>query len=138
MANKNFIPSDDESQFEVGVRAPEGSSLESTRVIMESIATRVRKLDGVAATVLTIGDDQQLTRNLGTVYVKLVPVAEREETQFDIMARVRDRGPAPVRLAQASRSSRTGLALPRRTERGDHVLGGRPRPRPPRGVRLHA
>src|SRR3990172_6589561 len=89
VANKNFIPSDDESQFEVGVRAPEGSSLESTRVIMESIASRVRELEGVAATVLTIGDDQQLTRNLGTVYVKLVPVSEREETQFEVMARVR-------------------------------------------------
>ena len=89
MANKNFIPSDDESQFEIGVRAPEGSSLESTRVIMESIASRVRELDGVAATVLTIGDDQQLTRNLGTIYVKLVPVSERDETQFDVMARVR-------------------------------------------------
>jgi len=90
VANKNFIPSDDESQFEVVVRAPEGSSLDSTRVIMESIASRVRELEGVAATVLTIGDDQQLTRNLGTVYVKLVPVAEREETQFDVMARVRE------------------------------------------------
>ena len=30
VANKNFLPRDDESQFEVLVRAPEGSSLEST------------------------------------------------------------------------------------------------------------
>jgi HAE1 family hydrophobic/amphiphilic exporter-1 len=89
-ANKNFIPSDDESQFEVIVRAPEGSSLESTRVIMESIASRVRRLPGVTATLLTIGDDQQLTRNLGSIYVKLVPVSEREETQFEVMARVRE------------------------------------------------
>jgi HAE1 family hydrophobic/amphiphilic exporter-1 len=89
VANKNFIPSDDESQFEVVVRAPEGSSLQSTRVIMESIASRVRELDGVAATLLTIGDDQQRTRNLGSIYVKLVPVSERDETQFEIMARVR-------------------------------------------------
>jgi HAE1 family hydrophobic/amphiphilic exporter-1 len=90
VANKNFIPSDDESQFEVVVRAPEGSSLQSTRVIMESIASRVRELDGVAATLLTIGDDQQRTRNLGSIYVKLVPVSERDETQFEIMARVRE------------------------------------------------
>ncbi len=88
-ANKNFLPSDDESQFEVIVRAPEGSSLESTRVIMESIATRVREIPGVGATLLTIGDDQQRTRNLGTIYVKLVPVSEREKDQFAIMARVR-------------------------------------------------
>jgi HAE1 family hydrophobic/amphiphilic exporter-1 len=88
-ANKNFIPSDDESQFEVIVRAPEGSSLETTEVIMESIATRVRQIPGVAATLLTIGDDQQRSRNVGTVYVKLLSVSERTESQFDIMARVR-------------------------------------------------
>ncbi|HEY7819533.1 MAG TPA: efflux RND transporter permease subunit, partial [Vicinamibacteria bacterium] len=91
VANKNFIPSDDESQFEVVVRAPEGSSLETTRVIMESIATRVRELPGVAATLLTIGDDQQLTRNLGNIYVKLTPVEERDLNQFEIMARVREK-----------------------------------------------
>jgi HAE1 family hydrophobic/amphiphilic exporter-1 len=88
-ANKNFIPSDDESQFEVIVRAPEGSSLETTEVIMESIATRVRTIHGVSATLLTIGDDQQRSRNVGSVYVKLLPVSEREEDQFAIMARVR-------------------------------------------------
>ena len=38
VANKNFLPLDDESQFEVLVRAPEGSSLESTKTILESIA----------------------------------------------------------------------------------------------------
>ncbi|MGH9336461.1 MAG: efflux RND transporter permease subunit, partial [Vicinamibacteria bacterium] len=90
IANKNFIPSDDESQFEVTVRAPEGSSLETTEVIMESIAKRVRAISGVESTLLTIGDDQQRTRNLGSIYVKLLPVSEREESQFDLMARVRN------------------------------------------------
>jgi HAE1 family hydrophobic/amphiphilic exporter-1 len=88
-ANKNFIPSDDESQFEVTVRAPEGSSLESTRVILESIGARVRELPEVEATLLTIGDDPQRTRNLGVIYVKLVPVGERERNQFAVMAQIR-------------------------------------------------
>jgi HAE1 family hydrophobic/amphiphilic exporter-1 len=89
LANKNFLPNDDESQFEVNVRAPEGSSLETTRVIMESIGSRVRELPGVTATLLTIGDDVQRTRNLGNIYVKLAPVSEREDDQFALMARVR-------------------------------------------------
>ena len=89
MVNKNFLPTDDESQFQVQVRTPEGSSLETTQTIMESIATRVRALPGVRTTVMTIGDDPQVTQNLGTVYVGLVPVKERKIDQFALMAKVR-------------------------------------------------
>jgi multidrug efflux pump subunit AcrB len=87
--NKNFLPTDDESQFQVVVRAPEGSSLSTTQTIMESIAARVRQLPGVEATVMTIGDDPQVTQNLGTVFVKLLPVSERSIDQFALMGKVR-------------------------------------------------
>jgi len=42
------LPQDDESQFQVQARAPEGASLETTQTIMESIASRVRALRGSA------------------------------------------------------------------------------------------
>ncbi|HYM63007.1 MAG TPA: efflux RND transporter permease subunit [Thermoanaerobaculia bacterium] len=87
--NKNFLPNDDESQFQVVSRAPEGSSLETTKTITESIATRVRALPGVDTTVVTVGDDPQVTQNLGTVYVKLLPVDKRKDDQFALMDRVR-------------------------------------------------
>ncbi len=87
--NKNVLPQDDESQFQVTARAAEGASLDTTLTIMESIATRVRKLPEVETTVVTIGDDPQVTQNLGTVYVKLVPVNKRKRDQFAIMADVR-------------------------------------------------
>ncbi len=32
VANKNFLPQDDQSEFEINIRAPEGTSLESTEV----------------------------------------------------------------------------------------------------------
>jgi HAE1 family hydrophobic/amphiphilic exporter-1 len=89
MANKNFLPNDDESQFDVIVRAPEGASLESTRTILESVGARIRRLPGVMATLLTIGDDQQRTQNRGSVFVKLVPPGERKADQFAIMSRIR-------------------------------------------------
>jgi len=72
------------------VRAPEGSSLETTQTIMESIAARVRHLPEVDTTVVTIGDDPQVTQNLGTVYIQLVPVGKRNRSQFAIMADIRD------------------------------------------------
>ncbi|MCU0235098.1 MAG: efflux RND transporter permease subunit, partial [Thermoanaerobaculales bacterium] len=89
VANKNFLPLDDESQFEVNVRAPEGSSLESTQTILDSIGRRVRELDEVQYTLLTIGADAQNTLNLGSVFVKLKPVGERKESQFAVMDRIR-------------------------------------------------
>ena len=89
IANKNFLPRDDESQFEVIVRAPEGSSLESTQTIMNSIGSRVREIPGVHYTLLTIGDDPQNTHNRGALYVKLAPVSERAEDQFAIMDTIR-------------------------------------------------
>src|SRR5207244_10383645 len=86
----NFRPQDDESQFQVQARAPEGSSLETTQTIMESIANKVRALPEVETTVVTIGDDPQVTQNLGTVYVKLVKVDKRKRDQFAVMADVRN------------------------------------------------
>jgi len=88
--NKNFLPQDDESQFQVTVRAPEGSSLQTTQTIMESIAARIRKMPEIETTVVTIGDDPQVTQNLGGVYVRLKPVDKRKRDQFAIMADVRN------------------------------------------------
>src|SRR5438067_6570997 len=87
--NKNFLPQDDESQFQVQARAPEGSSLQTTSTIMESIATRIRRIPEVQFTMVTIGDDPQVTQNLGTVFVKLKPVEKRKRDQFTVMADVR-------------------------------------------------
>jgi HAE1 family hydrophobic/amphiphilic exporter-1 len=87
--NKNFLPQDDESQFEVQVRVPEGASLSTTDTISGSIASRIRKLKGVEATLVTIGDDPQRSKNLGVIYVKLAPVDKRKKDQYQIMDQVR-------------------------------------------------
>ena len=90
--DKNFLPNDDEAQFQVVVRAPEGANLETTKAILESIAAQVRKIEGVVTTVVTIGDDPQRTLNLGSVYVQLTPPEERKgdgTDQFALMDRVR-------------------------------------------------
>jgi hydrophobic/amphiphilic exporter-1 (mainly G- bacteria), HAE1 family len=89
IVNKNFLPQDDESQFEVQVRAPEGASLRSTQTIAGSIAARIRQMPGVDHTVLTIGDDSQRSKNLGVIYVALKPVKKRKLDQFAIMAKIR-------------------------------------------------
>ena len=89
-ANKNFLPSDDQAEFEVGLRAPEGTSLEATEIIANRIANRVQKMPGVSYTLVSIADDPAHTQNVGTIYVRLTPVHERDRDQFQIMNAVRD------------------------------------------------
>ncbi|MDE2125510.1 MAG: efflux RND transporter permease subunit [Armatimonadetes bacterium] len=87
---KNFLPEDDQSQFQIFARAPEGATLAATARMAEAIAADVRKLPGVAYTVMSIGDSSQRTVNLASIYVKLVDIDKRPNlTQEDVMIRAR-------------------------------------------------
>ncbi len=86
---KNFLPVDDQSQFELNVRAPEGHTLSATSVLAERIATDIRKLPGVTDTLTTIGGGQQEQVNVASIYVKLAPIEERSIAQQDLMVRTR-------------------------------------------------
>jgi len=88
--NQNFLPEDDESQFDVIVRAPEGWTLESTERLANQMGLEIRRLPGVQHTVITVGDDAQRTPNRFTLFVKLTDVNERTLSQHTLMARVRD------------------------------------------------
>jgi HAE1 family hydrophobic/amphiphilic exporter-1 len=90
IANKNFLPFDDQSEFEINLRAPEGTSLESTDLITNRIANAVRAgVPEVAYTLVTIAGDPSKTRNVGNVYVRLRPIEERRRDQFTVMGLVR-------------------------------------------------
>jgi HAE1 family hydrophobic/amphiphilic exporter-1 len=86
---KNFLPVDDQAQFEINVRAPEGSTLSSTSALAERMAADVRKLPGVTDTLVTIGSGQQQIVNLATIYVKMAPIEERHVSQQELMTRAR-------------------------------------------------
>lgn len=86
---KNFLPVDDQSQFEINVRAPEGSTLAKTSTLAERISADIRKLPGVTDTLTTIGGGQQEQVNVASIYVKMQPLDERKVTQSDLMVRVR-------------------------------------------------
>lgn len=86
---KNFLPVDDQSQFEINVRAPEGYTLAATSALSEHIAEDVRKLPGVTDTLTTIGAGQQQQVNVASIYVKLAAIGERKESQNDLMLRAR-------------------------------------------------
>jgi HAE1 family hydrophobic/amphiphilic exporter-1 len=87
---KNFLPVDDQSQFEVTVRAPEGSSIGATSQVFERIAAEIRNLPGVTDTLATVGGGQQQVVNSGSIYVKLADIKDRAKTQEMLMADTRD------------------------------------------------
>jgi len=87
----NFFPVDDQSEFEVTVRAPEGTSLSKTLDIAERVSAGVRNLNYVDYTLTTIGDDQQRTQNQAKIYVKLADLDKRPISQFVVMGQVRDK-----------------------------------------------
>ncbi len=90
IANKNFLPNDDQAEFEINLRAPEGTSLEATEVITNRIANAIRAgVPEVSYTLVTIGADPSRTRNLSSIYVRLTSIDQRTRDQFVIMNAVR-------------------------------------------------
>jgi HAE1 family hydrophobic/amphiphilic exporter-1 len=86
---KNFLPVDDQSHFEVTIRAKEGSSLGATAQVFERAASEIRKMPGVVDTLATVGGGTQQVVNAGTIYVKLSPIEDRDKSQEQLMADAR-------------------------------------------------
>jgi HAE1 family hydrophobic/amphiphilic exporter-1 len=86
---KNFLPSDDQSQYNVLVRTPEGTSLAATNSVAERIAREVRNLPGVENTLTTTGGGADLSVNNAQIYVKLKDIDKRTISQIELMGRTR-------------------------------------------------
>jgi HAE1 family hydrophobic/amphiphilic exporter-1 len=86
---KGFLPKNDEAQFQVEVRTPEGTSLPATQLAAERVARELRQWPEVITTQLTIGDNQQQTPNLAQIYVRLVPPDRRTANQDQLQDRFR-------------------------------------------------
>jgi HAE1 family hydrophobic/amphiphilic exporter-1 len=91
---KTFLPIEDESRFEISIRAPEGTSLAQTQLVGERIAREVRNTDGVSHTLVTIGsaegDSSGRGPNQATIFVALRPPTTRAMSQSDIIDVVRN------------------------------------------------
>jgi HAE1 family hydrophobic/amphiphilic exporter-1 len=85
-----FLPDEDESAFQVNVRGPQGTSLAATQSILERIARDIREqLPGVQNTLVQAAVSGRRRDEYGFVNVSLVPVAERKQSQADLINRTR-------------------------------------------------
>jgi HAE1 family hydrophobic/amphiphilic exporter-1 len=90
IVNVNFTPQDDQSEFDVSLRAPEGTSLEATEVTANRVASAIRQVPEVVYTMITVAGDSAGTLNTASIYVRLKPIDERDRDQFAIMDLVRN------------------------------------------------
>ena len=86
---KGFLPKNDYAEFNINVRAPEGTSLDATLLAAERVARDVRKHPDVKTTLVTIGDNNEKTPNLAAIHVQLTSPEARKLTQDEVMAVVR-------------------------------------------------
>jgi len=97
MVGFDFIPKDDQSEFEIAIRAPEGWTLPRTSDTFASIEARLRAMPEVAHVLTQIGDTtgRQAPGEgpvaEGSIYVRLVDLEERATpfTQLQVMQRAR-------------------------------------------------
>lgn len=80
-----FLPLEDQSEFNVKVKAPLGSSLAATDGILESIEKRLAGAPWVEYTFATIGEGELSRVNEGTLYVKMREKGDRAISQAAAM-----------------------------------------------------
>src|SRR5581483_2099914 len=86
---KGFIPVDDQAQFQISLRMPEGTSAAETALVSERVAEDVRRIRGVAHTVFTVAGGDDKTVNLANIYVGLTEPTTRQATQVELMDEAR-------------------------------------------------
>ena len=104
LVSVTFMTQDDQSGFDVTMRAPEGVSLEATELMANRITTAIRRIPEVDYTLVTVAGDGAGTQNNASLFVKLTEIEARDRDQFAIMAEVRDDIVAPL-AAQGVRAS---------------------------------
>jgi HAE1 family hydrophobic/amphiphilic exporter-1 len=86
---KDFFPYDDQDEFEVIVKTPEGSSLAGTDAVLRQMEERIRQLPEVRHLLTTVNASGAGGVTDGSIYVRLSPLGERSISQFEIMRRAR-------------------------------------------------
>lgn len=88
----DFLPQDDQSQMEVTLRLPEGTSLDATDAMMREITDKMRGdlPPGLIDHVLTtVGGDQQQRVNRASIFFEFIPMDKRKQTQTQLIEAAR-------------------------------------------------
>lgn len=85
-----FVPEEDESLYQVNLRAPQGTSLSATQSILDRIARDIREqIPEVKNTLVLAGFGRGSGPNNGFINVSLKPISERKKSQADLINQTR-------------------------------------------------
>ena len=84
-----FLPFEDQSDFNIKVKTPLGTSLTATDAVLEHIREQICGEPWMKYAFTTIGTDNLRKVNEGMIYVKMTPKAERSLSQQKAMDQVR-------------------------------------------------
>lgn len=93
---KDFVPRDDQSEFEVVLTLPEGYTLARADALLRQIEERLARLRGVTHVFTILGDTTgRVAKGQGdvteaTIYCRLVDLRQRDYSQFDVMQQARE------------------------------------------------
>ena len=85
LVGKDFFAQDDQNEFEISVKTPDGTSLAGTDAVLQNIEKEIWKVRGVKHVLTTINSGGSSGVTDGSVYVGLSDLAERNFSQFDVM-----------------------------------------------------
>ncbi|PZT47532.1 acriflavin resistance protein [Helicobacter valdiviensis] len=85
-----FLPSEDKAEFDIKLTAKPGISLEEMRKITLKVQEELLKVQEVEYSLLNIGFTSEQKVYEGKIYVRLSPYNEREKSQKEIMASLRE------------------------------------------------
>ena len=82
----DFFATDDQNEFEIAVKTPDGTSLAGTDLVLQNVEREAWKLRGVRHVLATINNGAVTE---GSVYIRLSDLTERDFSQFDVMNEAR-------------------------------------------------
>lgn len=86
-----FMPMQDNSEFQISIKAPVGINLQSMKAKMEPIDALLKEDKNIVYSISTIGYNAAKEIHKGKFYVKLKPVVNREQTQEKIIQYYREK-----------------------------------------------
>lgn len=81
----DFVPMEDNSEFQVFTKAPVGTSLEEMKKKMKPMLAKMKKDENIEYSVLSIGYNSAKEIHKAKIYAKLKPVVERSISQEDVV-----------------------------------------------------
>lgn len=91
VVKKDFLPEDDQSEFEIVIELPPGTAFQATDALLRELEPQIAALPGVKDVLASGGDTRggsgSATR--ASLYVGLFPIEERDLTQEEVMLAAR-------------------------------------------------